>query len=152
MKTVDLPHLGLYGLHSSGVNGIFDFLRSDKSIASREDRKDSRLDYRETSGQARRDNRFERGQVRREKRLVKSENKLDNAYNGNSTIGNIAGGIISLFKKKEPQYPIDNSQYAQLDTTKKTNSAGGWIMGGLAASMILGTIMYKNKNESPKKK
>ena len=138
MRKVDLPHYGL--------NGLFDFLRSDEAIASRESRKDSRLDYREDSGQARRDNRFDRGQLRREKRVVKAENRVDNAYTGGtSNIGNIATGIISLFKKKEPQYPMDNMQYAQLDTSKKTNSAGGWIMGGLAASMVLGTILYKKK-------
>jgi len=144
MRKVDLPHYGL--------NGLFDFLRSDKAIVSRENRKDSRLDYREDSGQARRDNRFDRGQLRREKRVVKAENRVDNAYNGTSNIGNIATGIISLFKPKETYNPIDEPQYAQLDTTTKTNAAGGWIMGGLAASMILGTILYKNKNESPKKK
>ena len=42
--------------HYTGANGIFDFLRSNKAIESRETRKDSRLDYREKSGQARRDN------------------------------------------------------------------------------------------------
>ena len=71
MRKVDLPHYGLYGMHHhTGANGIFDFLRSDKAIESRESRKDSRLDYRETSGQARRDNRFDRGQIRREQRLI----------------------------------------------------------------------------------
>ena len=145
MKKVDLPHYGLYGMHQTGANGIFDFLRSNKAIETRETRKDSRLDYREKSGQARRDNRFERGQVRREKRLVKTENRLDNAYNGTSTVGNITSGIINLFKKTEPQYPIDQSQYAQLDTTQKTNSAGGWIMGGVLASMVLGTVYFSNK-------
>lgn len=150
MRKVDLPHYGLYGMHQTGANGIFDFLRSDKAITSRETRKDSRLDYREDSGQARRDNRYERGQLRREKRVIKAENRVDNAYNGTSKIGNIATGIISLFKKKEPQYPVDNMQYAQLDTTKKTNSAGGWVMGGLAASLALGTILYKNKSSKKK--
>ncbi len=152
MEKADLPHYGLYGMHQTGANGLFDFLRSDKSIASRETRKDSRLDYREQSGQARRDNRFDRGQVRREKRLVKTENKLDSAYNGTSTVGNIASGIINLFKPKEPQYAIDNTQYAQLDTTKKTNAAGGWIMGGVLASMVLGTVYFSNKKETPKNK
>ena len=152
MRKVDLPHYGLYGVHQTGANGIFDFLRSDKAIASRETRKDSRLDYREDSGQARRDNRYERGQLRREKRVIKAENRVDNTYNGTSKIGNIATGIINLFKPKETYSPIDNTQYAQIDTTAKTNKAGGWIMGGLAASLVLGTIFYKNKNEAPKKK
>jgi len=151
MRKVDLPHYGLYGMHQTGANGIFDFLRSDEAIASRETRKDSRLDYREQSGQARRDNRYERGQLRREKRVVKAENRVDNAYNGTSKIGNIATGIISLFKPKE-NYPINEPQYTQLDATTKTNAAGGWIMGGVLASMVLGTIYFTNKNEKPKKK
>ena len=152
MRKVDLPHYGLYGMHQTGANGIFDFLRSDKAISSRETRKDYRLDYKEQSGQARRDNRYERGQLRREKRVIKAENRVDNAYNGTSTVSNIASSLKNLFKPKETYYPIDESQYAQLDTTKKRNSAGGWIMGGLAASLVLGTIFYKNKNEAPKKK
>ena len=152
MRKVDLPHYGLYGMHQTGANGIFDFLRSDKAISSRETRKDYRLDYKEQSGQARRDNRNERGQLRREKRVIKAENRVDNAYNGTSKIGNIATGIISLFKPKETYYPTDEPQYAQLDTTTKTNAAGGWIMGGVLASMVLGTIYFTNKNEKPKKK
>ena len=152
MRKVDLPHYGLYGMHHTGANGIFDFLRSDKAIASRDNRKDSRLDYRETSGQERRDNRFERGQLRREKRVIKAENRVDNAYNGTSTVSNIASSLINLFKPKETYYPINEPQYAQLDTTTKTNTAGGWIMGGVLASMVLGTIYFTNKNENPKKK
>ena len=151
MRKVDLPHYGLYGMHQTGANGIFDFLRSDEAIASRETRKDSRLDYREQSGQARRDNRYERGQLRREKRVVKAENRVDNAYNGTSKIGNIATGIISLFKPKE-NYPTHEPPYAQLDTTTKSNAAGGWMMGGILASMVLGTIYFTNRNEKPKKK
>jgi hypothetical protein len=153
MRKVDLPHYGLYGMHHhTGANGIFDFLRSDKAIASRATRKDSRLEYKETSGQARRDNRFERGQIRREKRLIKSDNRLINAQNGNSTLTNIASGLVSLFKKKEPNYPIEPSQYAQIDTTPKTNAAGGWIMGGALASMVLGTLYFTSKKDKPKKK
>ena len=153
MRKVDLPHYGLYGIHQTGANGIFDFLRSDKAIASREVRKDSRLDYRAESGQARRDARYERGQLRREKRIIKSENRVTNTQNGTSTIGNIAGSLISLFKKKEPSYPMDDpSQYAQIDTTTKTNAAGGWIMGGVLVSMVLGTLYFTNKKEDPKKK
>ena len=153
MRKVDLPHYGLYGVHQTGVNGIFDFLRSDKSIASRASRKDSRLDYRETSGQDRRDNRFERGQVRREKRLINSENRMFNAQNGNSTFNNIASGLVHFFKKNEPSYAIDNTQYAQIDTTPKTNKAGGWIMGLAVAGLVLGGgIMLSKKDKKPNKK
>jgi len=139
MNKVDLPNYGLYGLHKTGVNGIFDFLRSDKAIARREVRKDSRLDYREKSGQARRDNRFDRGEIRREKRLIKAENRAQSFLDtGRTKAGNFISNAFNLFKPKESynDYPIDNySQTSQINTTGKSNQMGNWLlMGGLMTS------------------
>ena len=154
MRKVDLQHFGLYGMHHhTGVNGLFDFIRSDKAIANRETRKDSRLDYRETSGQARRDNRFDRGQTRREKRLIKSENRMFNSQNGTSTVRNIANGLVNLFTKKEPSYPVDPTPYAQIDTTPKTNKAGGIVMALVATGLVFGGgVLLSKKDRKPKKK
>ena len=150
MRKVDLPHYGLYGMHPSGVNGILDFLRSDKAIASREARKDSRLDYREDSGQARRDSRFDRGEVRREKRLIKAENKAQSVLDtGRTKAGNFISNAFNWLKPTQPSYPVKEQQYAQIQTAPKSNQAGGWILGGLIVSGIAGAIYFKNKDEEP---
>ncbi len=155
MKKVDLPHYGLFGIHKTGANGIFDFLRSDKKNESREAQADSRLDYQERSGQSRRDNRFERGEIRREGRLVKAENKVNNVLDGGRTkAGKIVDGFFDLFKPKDNynDYPISNyPQTAQISTTQKSNQMGNWILvGGLVLSGIAGSIYFNKKGDKPK--
>lgn len=155
MNKVDLNHYGLYGMHNTGANGLFDFLRSDKAIASRENRKDSRLDYKEQSGQARRDNRYERGEVRRDKRLIKAENKTQSILDtGRTKAGNFITNAFNLFKPKETyqDYPLDNyPQTAQINTTSKSNQMGSWLlMGGLIASAVTG-VWYFGKNDKQTK-
>ena len=157
MNKVDLPHYGLYGMHPTGVNGIFDFLRSDKAIASREVRKDSKLDYREKSGQARRDNRFERGEIRREKRLIKTENRAQSFLDtGRTKAGNFISNAFNFFKPKETfnEYPLDHyPQTAQINSTGKSNQMGNWLlMGGLIISGVAGTIYFNKKEENQKSK
>lgn len=155
MKKVDLPHYGLYGMHSNGVNGLFDFLRSDKAIASRDARKDSRLDYKEQSGQARRDNRFERGEIRREKRLIKAENNAQSVLDtGRTKAGNFISNAFNLFKPKDDfnDYQFEGDQeMAQINPTGSSNQMGNWIlMGGLIISGVAGMI-YFNKNQEKSK-
>lgn len=157
MNKVDLKHYGLYGMHTTGVNGIFDFLRSDKAIASREVRKDSRLDYKVKSGQARRDNRFERGEIRRDKRLIKAENKAQSILDtGRTKAGNFITNAFNLLKPKEAynDYPMDNySQTAQINATGKSNQMGNWIlMGGLIISGVAGAIYFNKKDDNLKSK
>ena len=154
MNKVDLPNYGLYGLHKTGVNGIFDFLRSDKAIARREVRKDSRLDYREKSGQARRDNRFTRGEIRRDKRLIKAENKAQSFLDtGRSKVGNIISNAFNLFKPKETysNYPVNEAQYAQIEAPK-INKAGGIAMGIIATGLLLGGGVLLSKKETKQNK
>jgi len=151
MNKVDLKHYGLYGMHHyTGVNGILDFLRSNKSIAKREVRKDSRMDYRERSGQARRDNRFERGQIRREKRLIKAENKAQSILDtGRTKVGNMISNAFDLFKPKQTyqDYPVDNTHYAQIEAPK-VNKAGGIFLGVVVAGLALGSGIILSKKET----
>jgi hypothetical protein len=156
MNKVDLKHYGLYGMGKTGINGVFDFLRSDEAIARRKIRKNSRLDYREQSGQARRDNRFERGKIRREKRLIKAENKAQSILDtGRTKAGNIISKAFDLFKPRETyqDYPTDNyAQTAQIKTTTKSNKMGGWLgVGALAASIAAGTYYFNTKQPKSKK-
>jgi len=155
MNKVDLKHYGLYGMHTTGANGLFDFLRSDKAIASRETRKDSRLDYKEQSGQERRDNRFERGEIRRDKRLIKAENKTQSVLDtGRTKAGNFISNAFDFFKPKETynDYPMDNHpQTAQINSTGKNNQMGNWLlMGGLIVSGVAGMIYFNKKDNQPK--
>ena len=157
MNKVDLKHYGLYGMHTGGVNGIFDFLSSDQAMASRETRKDSRLDYKEHSGQVGRDNRFERGEIRRDKRLIKAENKAQSILDtGRTKAGNFISNAFNLLKPKETysDYPLDNYPHtAQINTTGKSNQMGNWLlMGGLIISGVAGAIYFNKKDNQPKSK
>ncbi len=152
MNKVDLKHYGLYGMHTTGANGLFDFLKSDKAIASHETRKDSRLDYREESGQDRRDNRFERGEVRRDKRLIKAENKAQSILDtGRTKAGNFISSAFSFFKPKE-QYNDYPPQYAQI-TAPENNKMGSTTLALITVGLILGGgIYYSKKDHKPKTK